>query len=195
MNDKAGHEVAYELRCAIVTCRIIFDCIYFKIEQKIEVVRVTAQTLMKRVIKRAGCEDFHGLCCRHETVVLPKRARLGSVVEYTHHGCYMTLPAEAQLATSGWKTGGSIRSLITKGAALMATAYAASVSSSGTIGVDTTTSIKPTSVITPDMEMRLFNGVTVYGHIGMNQPLSDLVTEYQDVFIDQGTTVDIPEEE
>ena len=128
-------------------------------------------------------------------VVLPKRARLGSVVEYTHHGCYMTLPAEAHLATSGWKTGRSIRSLITKGAALMATAYATSVSSSGTIGVDTTTSIKPTSVIAPDMEMKLFNGVTVYGHIGMNQPLSDLVTEYQDVFIDQGTTVDIPEEE
>ena len=59
MNDKAGHDVAYELRCAIVTCRIIFGCTYFEIEQKIGVVRGTAQTLMKRAIKRAGCEDFH----------------------------------------------------------------------------------------------------------------------------------------
>ena len=59
MNDKAGHEVAYELRCAIVTCRNIFGCTYFEIEQKIGVVRGTAQTLMKRALKRAGCEDFH----------------------------------------------------------------------------------------------------------------------------------------
>ena len=59
MNDKAGHEVVYELRCAIVTCRIIFGCNYFEIEQKIGVVRGTAQTLMKRAIKRAGCEDFY----------------------------------------------------------------------------------------------------------------------------------------
>ena len=81
MNAKAGHEVFYELRCAIVTCRIIFGCTYFEIEQKIGVVRGRAQTLMKRAIKRAGCEDFHeALAC---VGILERSGRLPRVADGT----------------------------------------------------------------------------------------------------------------
>ena len=51
MNDKAGHEVTYKLRYAIVTCRIIFGCTYFEIEQKIRVVSVTVRPI---VVRTAG---------------------------------------------------------------------------------------------------------------------------------------------
>ena len=57
-----GHhrrEIAYELRCAIITCRIHYGATYDDIERKTGVARDTARKIATREIERAGCEDIH----------------------------------------------------------------------------------------------------------------------------------------
>ena len=54
-----------------------------------------------------------------------------------------------------------------------------------------------TEAITIDssLEYVMPNGVTIYGKPEAAEPLAQLLDEQQDLFIDQGQTVDIPEEE
>ena len=64
MDHHSGHEIAYELRCAVVTCRILYESPYAEIEKKLGVKQKTAQSLMKRAVDRAGCTDiFEVLAC------------------------------------------------------------------------------------------------------------------------------------
>ena len=79
-------------------------------------------------------------------------------------------------------------------AATIATPYAASTSSTE-IGTGISTISSPTSIpqIDTSLEHVLPNGVTVYGEDVAS--LTALVDDYQDVFVDVGTIVDIPENE
>lgn len=52
-------EIALPLRHAVVTCRILFQCTFDKIEGKTGVKANTARKMMQRAIERAGCEDFN----------------------------------------------------------------------------------------------------------------------------------------
>ena len=61
MRGHHGHKVAYELRCAIVICRILYGATYDEIERKTGVGRNTARKIATRAIERAGCEDIHEL--------------------------------------------------------------------------------------------------------------------------------------
>lgn len=56
MKSSGDKEVAYELRCAVVTCRILFQCTFEEIEKK---TGVKKDTTRKFTIERAGCEDFN----------------------------------------------------------------------------------------------------------------------------------------
>lgn len=49
----------YELRCAIITCRILYGATYDDIERKTGVARDTARKIATRAIERAGCENIH----------------------------------------------------------------------------------------------------------------------------------------
>ena len=51
-------QVPLQLRCAIVTCRLLFDCTFEEIERKTGVQTDTAAKIMRRAIFRAGNEDF-----------------------------------------------------------------------------------------------------------------------------------------
>ena len=59
MRGHHGREIAYELRCAIVTCRILYGATYEEIERKTGVRHDTARKIATRAIKRAGCEDIN----------------------------------------------------------------------------------------------------------------------------------------
>ena len=51
-------QVPLQLRCAIVTCRLLFDCTFEEIERKTGVQTDTAAKIMRRAIFCAGNEDF-----------------------------------------------------------------------------------------------------------------------------------------
>lgn len=56
MRGHHGREIAYEPRCAIVTCRILYGATYDEIKRK---TGVGHQKIVTRAIERAGCEDIH----------------------------------------------------------------------------------------------------------------------------------------
>ena len=104
-----------------------------------------------------------------ESVTLPKHARLGTIVEYAVDGCYQVSYKWTDLATCGWR----------------ASAYTASIDRPAT---DTT--------IDPNLEHLLPNGVTIYArNTEAARALSQVALEFEDVFIDTGNTIDIPEEQ
>ena len=51
-------QVPLQLRCAIVTCRLLFDCTFEEIERKTGVQTDAAAKIMRRAIFCAGNEDF-----------------------------------------------------------------------------------------------------------------------------------------
>ena len=128
-------------------------------------------------------------------ITLSKRARLGSVEEYQQHGAYMITTAEAHLAAGGW------RNKWKKGITTMAAAYAVAVnpnmakaSATSTAGgaADVHISMKN---LDPKLEHVLHNGITVYGQYPVAMKIAAVADEFPEIWIDQGTTIDIPEEE
>ena len=99
-----------------------------------------------------------------------KHARLGTIVEYNGHGCYMVSPEAESLATYGWRVSEQSDS--------------------------TSTSLEMPIIpvrTDPNKEHQLPNGVTVYGDNDSASTLANLVSNFEDVFTDAGKTVDIPE--
>ena len=58
MNHQTDHEIVYEIRCVVITCRILFKCTYFEIEQKLDVKRNTAQAFVNRAVNKTECTDI-----------------------------------------------------------------------------------------------------------------------------------------
>ena len=146
-------------------------------------------------------------------VTLPRRGRLGSVVEYNQQGCYQTTVDESPKAACGWMSQRTIKkswkAKLAKAAAVVASAYAVTTggsspsTGSGSSRLSTNTGFVSASVTAitgiPQIDLALEyvcpNGVTIYGSPEAANPLAALVEEYQDLFVDKGTTLDIPEEE
>lgn len=59
MRGHHGRKIAYELRCAIITCRIPYGATYDYIERKTGVAQNTTRKIATRAIERARCEDIH----------------------------------------------------------------------------------------------------------------------------------------
>ncbi len=156
-------------------------------------------------------------------VTLGRRVQLGTVAEYNQTGCYLVMPDEAHKASGGWLKGRSWKRQIGATIATVASAYAARAAkaptSPMTASIDRdaprlsamrtppnfyapsspwSESTPSTEVprIDPNLEHGLFNGVTAYGTTSVVNQLDALVRTYQaDVFVDSGTTVDVPEDE
>lgn len=103
------------------------------------------------------------------SVVLRRNARLGTVVEYAADGCYQTSYKSAGLAACGWRTSDRFEAS----------------------AMNTTT----TAAIDPKFEHVLPNGVTVYGDDNAMNALAAIVAEFEDVFTDSGSTIDLPEDQ
>lgn len=59
MREHHGREISYELRCATVTCRILYGATTYEgIEQKTGVRHDTKQKIATRAIERARGEDI-----------------------------------------------------------------------------------------------------------------------------------------
>ena len=99
---------------------------------------------------------------------LPRHTRLGTVVEYAVDGCYQVSYKSASLAACGWRN--------SKVAAMNATVMNA-------------------TTIDRNLERVLPNGVTVYGSDEAQSRIGAIVEEFEDVFIDTGVTIDIPEDQ
>lgn len=59
MKSSGDKKVAYELRCAVLTCRILFKYIFEKKEKKTGMKKDISKKFMNCTIERAGCEDFN----------------------------------------------------------------------------------------------------------------------------------------
>lgn len=59
MRGHHGCEIAYELRCAIVTCCILYGATYDEIERKAGIGHDTPRKIATRAIERAEFEDVH----------------------------------------------------------------------------------------------------------------------------------------
>lgn len=183
----------------------------------------------------------------YSPATLPKRTKIGEVIENKHEGCYVAAPDMAPMSVSNtWNTIKHVVKDSAKKAAVGATALlaASSVMRTGTgcrpelpntasittapanhtvptvapanqtppclayksastsisrdvgdPGIEFPKTAAPTVPIDPELEHRLPNGITVYGKLIIAQELATVMEKYGDVFTDQGTTVDIPEEE
>ena len=62
-----GPQIAYELRCAIITLRCLCRFSFEIIEQKTEVIAHFARSIYIKTLERVKCEDFHELLanCDH----------------------------------------------------------------------------------------------------------------------------------
>lgn len=138
--------------------------------------------------------SFRTVHVRNDTdkhVIIPRRERLGTLGEYDQDGYFPIEAHHADLAATGWR---NWKTKLARDVVLAATAMTT------TAVVDTfhTDLRKPSAssvAIDPSLEYVMPNGVTIYGKPDAAQPLADLIQAHQDLFVDQGQTVDIPEEE
>lgn len=139
-------------------------------------------------------------------VILPRRARLDSMVEYNQQGCYMASPDLAPKAACGWMSDAATkRSWKAKlaAAATVTAAYAVTTTDISSVAGNSVTSStideSISSMFIPQIDTNLEhvcpNGVIVYGQPEIAGAISALAAEYQDLFVDKGTIVDIPEQE
>ena len=129
-------------------------------------------------------------------VELPRRARLGTLVEYNQQECYLATSDEAATVrpTHSWKSKRSLtnwRNKMVKAAAVAAYAVA---SLGAQAPVNNSSASIPVN-IDLSLEYTCINGVIIYGQPTAVATLHSIVDEYQDLFIDQGTTVDISEDQ
>ena len=52
MNHQLNHEIVYKIRCVVITCRILFECTYLQIKEKLEIKQRTTQTLVQRAVNK-----------------------------------------------------------------------------------------------------------------------------------------------
>ena len=105
----------------------------------------------------------------YHPIKLSRHARLGTIVEYNAHSCYIVSSEAESLATCGWRVPDQSDSV--------------STSSSSAPRTD------------PSKEHPLPNGVTIYGNYNAASALAGLVSGFKDMFTDLGKTVDIPKEQ
>ena len=98
-------------------------------------------------------------------VILRRNVRLGTLVEYSVDGCYQVSYKSVGLAACGWRNSDRV-----------------SVMNVSAANLD------------PKLEHVLPNGVTVYGNDSAFNTLSAVVAEFEDVFTDSGSTIDLPED-
>ena len=146
--------------------------------------------------------SFQAVQVRNDTdrsIVIPRKARLGVLGEYDQDGCFPIGACHADLAATGWR---NWKSKLAREIVTAATAMTAVVApnqnelrkpSASTPSLASTSSLAV--AIDPQLEHAMSNGVTIYGKPEAAEPLAQLLDEHQDLFIDQGQTVDIPEEE
>ena len=130
-------------------------------------------------------------------VIIPRKQRLGMLEEYEHDGCFPIGAHHADLAATGWK---NWKTKLARDVAVAATAMAAITHTGlGKTPVPeayhNSPSLSESISIDPTLEHVLPNGVTIYGKPSAAEPLAQLIEEHEDLFIDQGQTVDIPENE
>ena len=145
-----------------------------------------------------------------QAVIIPRKARLGILGEYQQDGCLPIGAHHANLAATGWR---NWKTELARKAFAVAVAMSAAVTSDGLTkpSSDTTSmgslgSFSPgvagsansgsTAIaIDPHLEHVMPNGVTIYGKPDAAEQLAQLLDQHQDLFIDKGQTVDIPESE
>ena len=127
-------------------------------------------------------------------VRLPRKARLGSLVEFEQDGAYMVSSDQAHLAagnTSTWK------SRLTKGfiafAAGLSTLSQPSVVNKDLVSPLQPFTSSPSVAVNPTMEHVMHNGITVYGTPGVASQIAAVANEFPEIWTDQGSTVRMPE--
>ena len=146
--------------------------------------------------------SFHFVQVYNATEVpirLPRKCRLGSMVEYNQDGAYLASAEDTHLAVGNtrlWKKN------LAKGLASLAVACAGMLANPAAPVAPATTNISPPSpaptalhVTDPALEHVMPNGITIYGTPDVAQQIADVAMEFYEIWTDRGTTVDIPEEE
>lgn len=133
-------------------------------------------------------------------VQITRRTRIGTVTEFNEEGCFLATPEAAPLATGGWmsrRPKQSWKSRIAKG--LLAVAAGAAYMEGNSLlehGNPTPSVFTASTTVDPSLEHVLPNGITVYGSSPEEaSQIASVAMEFPEIWTDQGTTVDIPEEE
>lgn len=130
-------------------------------------------------------------------VRLPRKARLGALYEYEQDGAFLAAPTDAHLAVGNVK---SWKGNLAKGIVLAAAAFAGLVQKptlhSAPVPTGPATVAESTyTQIDPNLEHVMPNGITVYGTPEVASQIASVAEEFPEIWQDQGTTVNIPEEE
>ena len=139
---------------------------------------------------------------------LPRKSRLGSMVEYSQDGAYLASHEDTYLAvgnTKSWKKNlaKGITTLAVACAGMMANPVATPVqfaANPATPVAQSTSSMpllpEPSShLLDPALEHVMPSGLTIYGLPEAAEQIASVATEFPEIWTDRGTTVDIPEEE
>ena len=134
-------------------------------------------------------------------VILPLKTRIGTLGEFDQDGYFLINAFHADLAATGWRNWKSkaardaISSLSLHSDSTTPITESIKTITSFTSHSDSAFSKTDSITIDPTLEKVMPNGVTIYGDSHASNRLGQLIDQYQDLFIDQGSTVDIPEEE
>ena len=127
-------------------------------------------------------------------VVVPRKARLGTVEELESDGCFMVEAHHAGLAVGSPKSW--TRSLVKGFTMALAAGVGLQQPPAAPDSSSVQSSINTPVSIDPRLEHVMPNGVTVYGRSPeAAMQLSATIEDYKDLFVDKGETVDIPEDQ
>lgn len=129
-------------------------------------------------------------------VRLPRKSKLGALYEYEQDGAFMAAPADAPLAAGNVK---SWKANLATGLLAAVAAFAGLAQNSAPVvrpaSTATTTAGTSYPQIDPKLEHVMPNGITVYGTPEVATQIASVADEFPEIWEDQGTTVEIPEEE
>ena len=126
-------------------------------------------------------------------VRIPRKTRLGALFEYEQDGAFLVEASKAPLAAGNVK---SWKANLATGILAAAAAFAGMTAKSGsTDAVHTAPAISTLPRIDPNLEHVMANGITVYGTPDVATQIASVAEEFPEIWEDQGTTVDVPEEE
>ena len=126
-------------------------------------------------------------------VTIPKRTKLNSVIEYNQEKCFLVdFSTNFKLIFTGWKS----KTIKIVKSAIMAAVFLAQFSKHARVNVSSSsTFIAIFIAVDPFVEHVMFDGIIVYRNFQAAIRFASLFDAHQNVFVDIGITMDVPEDQ
>ena len=136
----------------------------------------------------------------HNVIVVPivisRRAKLKSIVEYNQEKCYFADPSDSKLAFTGWKN----KTVKVAKATVMAAIFLVSLSQPPTIPASSVSiSFTISTAVDFNFELTFPCGVTIYngppGGETVQKKITKAINSYPNIWRDSGSVVDVPKKQ